>query len=330
MRRFLTRRNIIIAVIVLVVGGVGWWRSNAAKKKAEAEIRVVQVERGDITEALSVSGKVAADKMAVLNFPAAGKLAFVRASEAQEVARGTWLMGLDTGDLKATETRGWYAYLAADANAKVVEDEVKGHDKDETFDQKNSRVAAQTARDSAYEVWLTARRAVDNSILKAPFAGITTGITTKAVGDTVGVADGVTVVDPTSMYFEAEIDESDVGQVYAGQEVKIKLDAFENDVMTGEIAEIGFVSELSSTGATVFPVKITMSIDRTFRLGMNGDADIVLGKASGVLTLPLEAVVDGEVEREGGDKVKVETGLESDTEVEIKSGLNEGDKVIIR
>jgi len=43
--------------------------------------------------------------------------------------------------------------------------------------------------------------------------------------------------------------------------------------------------------------------------------------------LPIEAVGEGEVELPGGQRQRVEIGLEGDEEVEIKSGVVEGQKV---
>jgi multidrug efflux pump subunit AcrA (membrane-fusion protein) len=177
MRKLITKRNIF--VVLLIVGvGLWWWKGQETKKKEKSERKIVSVVRKDLVETLSVSGKVRAEKQAELNFQSGGKLAMVRVKSGEKVERGEWLMGLDTGDLKAIETKAWYSYLAADANAKEVEDDLKGHDKDETFSQKNERVAAQTARDSAYENWLSARRAVDNAVLKSPFSGVVASVST--------------------------------------------------------------------------------------------------------------------------------------------------------
>jgi len=55
-----------------------------------------------------------------------------------------------------------------------------------------------------------------------------------------------------------------------------------------------------------------------------------LGRAENTLYLPYEAVIDGEVTLPGGEKKKVETGLETDTDIEIKAGLNEGEKVVVK
>ena len=61
---------------------------------------------------------------------------------------------------------------------------------------------------------------------------------------------------------------------------------------------------------------------------MNGDARIILTEAKDVLTLPLEAVIDGQVLLPTDEKKQVEVGIEGEEAVEIKSGLNEGDKVV--
>jgi len=70
---------------------------------------------------------------------------------------------------------------------------------------------------------------------------------------------------------------------------------------------------------------------------MTGNVDIPLAKAENVLTLPIEAIgEDGNQKyvevlvNKKIEKKNVETGIESDTDIEIKSGLNEYDQVIIK
>jgi len=200
----------------LAVVGIWQWRKAANAAVAKAAIKVVTVTRKDIESTLSESGEIVSDKTATLTFPVPGKLAYVGVADGDVVTLGQALVGLNTGDLAAAEQAAFYRYEAADANAKEVEDSVKGHDGDETFAQKNARVSAQTARDTAYDAWLSARRDLNNATLYAPFAGVVTNMTANAIGDTVGMADGVTVVDPTGLHFEAEVDESDIGKSGGG------------------------------------------------------------------------------------------------------------------
>jgi HlyD family secretion protein len=333
MRKYLTKRNIIIFVLVILAGW--WWYQSKSKSRSNKdEEKIVTVERGEVVSGLTVSGEVKALKTATLNFPSSGKLSFVGVSDGDKVKKGQLLASLDLGDLQASQTRAWYTYLAYDAAAKKVEDDLKGKGASENFLEKSTRVTAQTNRDIAYDSWLTAQRAVKNAKLWSPFEGIVTNITISAVGDTVGVADGLTVVNPNSLYFAGEVDESDVGKVTIGQRVKLNLDAYEGQIFDGVVEEIAFASQLSSTGATVFPVRIKFGdeVIAKLRLGMNGDAQIILDTREDVLKLPIEAVLDNEVNLPGDEskKLKVETGLEGETDIEIKSGLGEGDKVIIK
>ncbi len=333
MKKWINKRNIAILVVVVLVGG-WWYIGNQKTKNKKLTTKVVVVEKKDVVQTLTLSGKIKAEKMAELKFLTSGRLSFLRVKSGDSVKNGEWLAGLDTGDLQAAVTKAWYAYLTADANAKEVEDLVKNHDKDETFAQKNDRIAAQVARDSAYETWLSARRAADYAILKAPFDGVVTNLNIGGVGEIVGITSGLTVVDPASLYFEVEIDESDLGRVNVGQNVGVKLDAFSDKVVDGKLEEIEFVSRLSDTGANVYPARVKLTTDNgqltILRLGMKGDAVLVLGEAKGVLALPIEAVIDGSVVTPDGKKLKVETGLESENDVEIKSGLAEGDKVVVK
>lgn len=235
------------------------------------------------------------------------------------------LAGLDLRDAQAAQMEVYYKYVAADANAKLIEDQVKGHDADESLIQKNTRVAAQTARDTAYEAWQVAQRAVRNANLTAPIDGIVTNATVTVTGDTVGVTDGVTVVDPASLYFATEVDETDVGKVSVGLPVKVALDAYPGREFRGEIEDIGFVAGTSDTGATVFKVRVKLPGD--FRVGMNGDAAIVLKEAKGVLALPVESVKNGKVTLESGKKMEVQIGLAGDSYVEVGGGIGEGENV---
>jgi RND family efflux transporter MFP subunit len=333
MRKFLTKRNMLILVILLLIGG--WWWNGQNKAKNGKEIREASVTRGEVVSSISVSGEITANKKAILNFSSTGRVSYLGVSEGDEVKKYQLLAYLDPGDLETAVTRTYYAYLSADANAKKIEDDMKNKGASETFAEKNTRVAAQTVRDTAYDAWLAAQRAVRNAKLTAPFAGKVTAMTFDAVGDTATVTDGITIVDPESLYFSAEVDEQDVGRVGLGQTVKVKLDAFDDQVLSGEISDIGFVAQTSSTGATVYPVKMAFGKEMLskLRIGMNGDAEIIFEVKENVLKLPLEAVTDGEVmqKTESGEKsVKVETGIEGELDIEIISGLQEGDKVLVK
>lgn len=334
MRNIFKNKWVWVAVII-VMFGVWRWRVGANRTTNGTKERVVMAEKREVFSTLTISGEIKAEKQAILNFPISGKLAYISVKNGDSVKKGQVLASLDLGDLEANQTKAYYAYLSADAYAKKIEDEIKGHDADETFTQKYTRVSAQTTRDAAYDTWLSARRAVENARLVAPFAGIVTNVTSNVVGDTISVGDGATVVEPKSLYFEGEIDETDIGKLPATPKIDVSLDAFSGATFSGTLENIGFASRLSSTGATVYPVKIKLSFgsaQNSLRLGMNGDAKIILDERKNVIAVPVDAVVDGHVTKKNGEvkQVKVEVGLEGDIYTEIKSGLSEGDQIIIK
>lgn len=325
-KRALTRRNLIILAVVLGAIGFGFW---TFRPKAPAPETTYTVTKGDITEVVLASGEITASRAVSLNFPTTGKLAYVNVKVGDVVDKYESLAGMDTADLDALVTSSYYRYLAADAEAKLIEDQVKDHSTDESFSQKAARVAVQTSRDIAYDTWLAAKRDLADSRLVAPFAGVITQSTVSAPGDRIGAADLISLVDPTSMYFEAEVDETDINKIKVGQLVELSFDAFASTT-SGKVNQIGFVSRLSDSGSNIYPVRISVLVADLpeFRIGFNGDARISIAQTQNTLKLPLEAVADNEVTLVDGTKKTVETGLVGETEIEIKSGLNEGDIVL--
>ncbi|OGC92438.1 hypothetical protein A2876_04035 [Candidatus Amesbacteria bacterium RIFCSPHIGHO2_01_FULL_48_32b] len=327
--KFLRRRAVIFLLIGLGMAGFWWWR-NSRESSNDKNMKVAVVERKDVRKTLVMSGKIVAGREASLRFFGVGKLGYVKVAGGDRIKKGQAVMGLDARDAAAVETAAYYSYAAADANAKEIEDQVKGHDKDETFAQKNDRVTAQTARDKAYDAWQTAVRARQNANLISPIDGVVVNITVTVAGETVGVADGVDIVDPESLYFESEVDETELNLVGVGKAMEVTLDAYPDEKLEGEITSIDFSSHESDAGATVFSVRVKILSEediKILRVGMNGDAALTVEEAKGVLVLPIEAVGEGEVELPGGQRQRVEIGLEGDEEVEIKSGVVEGQKV---
>lgn len=332
MKKFISKKKIALILVLLLLGG--WWFLRP--KNDQVEVKTAKVERKDLIQELTVSGKIQAEKRATLNFMSAGKLSFVKVTYGDKVKQGDWMAGLNTGDLLSAERSAYYTYLAYDAAAKKVEDDLKGKDGSETFTEKSTRVSAQTTRDKAYDAWLDAQRAVSYAVLKAPFDGVVTDVTVTTVGDNVGVTDGISVVDPSTISFETEVNENDLQRVFVGQEAYVQLDAFGEEKFVGKVKRIGFATKIGDTGATVLPLWIELGCGEAgidcekFKIGLNGDATLKLGEAKNTLVLPAEAVRDGKVVLEDKTEVEVQTGLESDFEIEIKSGLTEGQTVVIK
>jgi hypothetical protein len=141
------------------------------------------------------------------------------------------------------------------------------------------------------------------------------------------------------MYFEAQIDEVDISKIKPGAAVELTLDAYPEEVIDAKVVSIDFSPNSLSGGGTGYAVKISLpqqTNDLKFKLGLNGNADIIMAKLNEALILPPAAIAqkDGrwtvKVKR-GKEYIEqnVEIGWETEEKVEIKSGLTTGDKVYV-
>jgi HlyD family secretion protein len=173
--------------------------------------------------------------------------------------------------------------------------------------------------------------------LTAPFAGTVTfrGTVEKGAGLTPGVP-VLTVVDPTRMEFEAQVNESDIAGVEAGQAATVSLDAF-GDSFTGTVTRVQASPVTGSTGTITFPVRVSITAgeSRLFQ-GMSGSADVEVESIPDALVVPVEAVLASGDTRTvfvlGADEVvharPVTVGASTDTATQVLSGLSAGDRVV--
>lgn len=139
------------------------------------------------------------------------------------------------------------------------------------------------------------------------------------------------ISDLSSLVFTISVDELDISKIKLGQKVSITADALEGQRFTGVIDNISIVGT-SSNGVTSYPVRVLIDNSEESALipGMNVDATIVIESKENVLRVPTTAVNRGNtVTLAGGENVQVELGLSDNSYVEIISGLNEGDEVIV-
>ncbi|MFO7847840.1 efflux RND transporter periplasmic adaptor subunit [Rhodohalobacter sp.] len=126
---------------------------------------------------------------------------------------------------------------------------------------------------------------------------------------------------------ELQVDETDIVMVKEGQPVHYELDAIEDTVLSGVITLI--YPRINTTERTA---KVTASIDPLeFPLypGMALEANIVVNEKENVLVLPVNYVSEeNEVILEDGSLKSVETGIRDLNNVEILSGLEEGQIVL--
>lgn len=181
---------------------------------------------------------------------------------------------------------------------------------------------------------------LDKYTIKAPIGGTVITKTVK-LDDKVDVSKGLTtmatIFDLSSIEFDISIDEIDIAKLSVGQEVIIFADAVTEKSYNGVIDKIS-IDGKSSNGVTTYPVTVRIDDYEGLLPGMNIDAEIVLQQVKDVLMVPKNAVNRGNTVYVKGEKkdskdkapecyytVPVEIGVTDGINVEIISGLKEGD-----
>ena len=324
-----TRRILIVVLIILAVVLLIYFVRKGKNQTVETT-----VQKGSITEDLVLTGSVKADKHVVLYFPTGGKISAVYVKEGQWVYRGQSLTSLDKTVLNSAYMQALNAYRNSQAAAENVLDSVKDHSTDETYAQKATRTAAESARDSAYDAVQAAQYNLNNATLHAPFAGFVTSLPFPNPGVNVNMTDAqVELLDPESIYFEVEADQSEVTKIKEEMPVVVILDSFRDKELVGVVSFVSF-SPKALEASTIYEVKVELDKESFEglqpRIGMSGDARFIISQKDDVLYVPTRFVntdSDGQYVNLGkpGNKVRVETGIEGEDNIEIVSGVKEGD-----
>lgn len=207
----------------------------------------------------------------------------------------------------------------------------------------NARLALASAQLSAG----TAQGTVDDYNITSPIAGTVIEKNFKAGDKVDGAASGTLAViyDLSYLKLEVAVDELDIGKVEVGQQVEITADALEGQTFTGVVDTIS-ISGNTVNGATSYPVTIILEDYGDLRPGMNVSAKIIGDEIPNALCIPVDAVGRGNVVTVPGegamnadntavaDITKLETrevtlGRNDDMYIEVTSGLEEGDIVLI-
>ncbi len=172
-------------------------------------------------------------------------------------------------------------------------------------------------------------------LLSAPISGQVI-VGTVQPGQAVTTSDAVIVLSD-KLIVRAQVDETDIGKVKAGQQAVVGLDAYPDVKINASVEHIYYESK-TSNNVTVYSVDLVPeSIPDFIRSGMNANIDLVQDSKKDILVLPLTAV-----QKENGEsyvlispaekpvKKAVVTGIADDKKVEIVSGLTEEDEVLVK
>lgn len=336
------RKKLIIlgAVIIAVILGFNFFG-----RPKPATLEFTEVKKQEISSTVSSSGNLTGKNSANLKFKSSGKLTFINVKTGDTVFAGEVIAGLDTQDLAIQLQQAQNTLRDKQATTDKVIDDIHlfqyGNGgfanvgtSNETMTQRQLRTTAEVARDNAFDSIKLVQRDFQDTVISSPINGtVTQAIPVSSLNVTAGdlIAQ---VVDTSAIFFDTDIDEADISKISVGLPAEVILDSYPNTTFRGTVDQVIPQTKTTSQGATVVTVRILLE-DRpvNFVNGLTGQATIIIESAKDALTIPQEALRedDSVVVQQGQDlrPQKVVPGIRSDTDVEIKSGLKEGERILL-
>lgn len=181
------------------------------------------------------------------------------------------------------------------------------------------------------------RSSIRKNTIVSPFSGVVTRQEAK-VGETASAGVNiVTIMSEGGYEISAYAPEIDIGKMAVGNDVKITLDAFPGDSWSGKLIYIE-PAETIVDGVVNYKIRVAITEDDVrMRGGLTANLSVLTIEKNNTLIVPGSAIVENEEgtfvqQRTEGDVVliPVVVGIRSDDgNVEIISGLSEGEKILL-
>jgi HlyD family secretion protein len=174
--------------------------------------------------------------------------------------------------------------------------------------------------------------------LLAPIGGTVLNIN-GTVGEDAGTSAIITIADLTQPMLQVYLDETDFDKAIVGYAAEVTFDAYPDDLFSGQVVQVD-PSLSDSMGASLVSLLVRLdplTLDQPQRLplGMSATVDIIAGRATDAVLVPVEAVRDlGDgtyavfvMENDQPVLRVVTIGITDLTYIEITSGLSAGETV---
>jgi HlyD family secretion protein/macrolide-specific efflux system membrane fusion protein len=348
-------------IVVLIIGAaIAYTKRGSAGPKELDQSLITAVKRGDLPIDVLETGKVQPREKVEIKSKVAGQVLKVFVDAGQQVKKGQALLQLDPtdyerdvsrteADVAAAKNALEFSQLSLDRRQKGLEQRgVAQMDVDTAASDVRAKKVAVQLTTVAYNAASDRLRytrilsPMDGTITERgiqPGEVVTPGVQATFEGKAL-----LTVADLSTLIVKVDLNQIDVAKVTLGQKVSITLDALPGKAYEAVITKIAPASITpKDKQVDVFPVEATLArSDALIKPGMTADVRIHIEKKEKVLALPIEAVVKeggkqfvqkvvmGDKGKQKTEKVEVKVGARNDREVEIASGIVEGDKVLIK
>lgn len=333
------RKSLIIVAIVVVIFGAIVWKLASNKREIDSRkevkisddkiaVTVASAQLREISTQLELVGLAEPNKEVVVASESAGSIVQIAFKLGDFVTKGTILAKVD-------DTYKHLAFETAQLNYNKYKEDYERFQmlrKGDAVSEEQLRVMKIGFENAAIQLKNT-KKQLDDTKIVAPFSGVITSKISE-LGAYVNAGTSIAgIADIAQLKIKLAVSESNVYQLHQGQEVTISTNIYPG------VTYLGTISSISPQGSSAhtFPVEIVIanSSKNPLKAGTYVNARVDMGNAGKVLMIPRDAIVssvkDPSVYVVNGETVKlvkIYTGQDHSSYLEVTSGINEGDQVV--
>ena len=301
-------------------------------------VEVAKVKTMPLQDDAQAVGSLKSRQSVVLRPEVAGRVAELAFADGARVRKGQLLLRLDDTLQKAELSQAEAQLSIARANLKRNQELVaENFVAQRVLDESRASLQVAEAQVALAQARLSRMRIV------APFDG-TVGIRTVNLGDYVkDGADLVNLEDTSTLYVDFRMPERYQGQLAVGQSVKVQIDALPDRDFTAKVQALDPLVDANGRSVLVRAAMVPVA-GANLRPGMFARVTTVFSVNEAALVVPEEALVpqgnrqlvfklasegEGEAAKTVVRRTEVQLGVRRGSQVQIVSGLSEGDTVVV-
>lgn len=359
--------RILVSLVIVAGLAAGVYAFVGARAEADAPFTLVEAERGDITEKALAVGQIEPREKFQVKSKVSGIVSRCYVEVGDSIERGDPLFEISPDptprelldvdhSVRSALARFDKAKADVQRGRELHDDGLMSRGEldalEESFEL--AEVALEQARDFQE---LTRRGRVTGgqtkveTLIRATASGtilsrsVNTGDPVVPLTSYQPGTEMATIANMDDLIFKGTVDEIDVGAIAVGMPSRIKVGALPDEPVQGRLSRIAPQAQISE-GATLFDVEVELEPgqDVVLRAGYSANADIVIREKRDIVLLPERLVLFEDSGDEVAtfvelapvaeglepERVQVELGLSDGLNVEIVSGLTDGDQVVQR
>ena len=340
-------KQLHILTIALLMIFMGCSKGNKQEKVLEKKpitVKVIEVGRGEFSKFIQYKGTVSPWKTANIAPDASGRIGKIYRKQGDRVKKGDLLAELDTTTLRLQLKQSQAVLEVADAAFKDAKlnlgrlEKLREKNAISQMQLEKAQLGLESAaaqRKSAEANLNVVKHTLENSIMKAPYDGI---ITSKNMeeGDMINPMMGMgatvlTLMDLSRVKIVLHVPSEDIEKIQIGQHCRVRFTGLGEEEFSGEVFSKNWAADPMSK---TFKVEVKIeNPEIKIKAGVFAEVMIRIFHKMDVMTIPLSALVDDQYvvlfEEGKARTVTVKAGDKNNREVEIISGLNVGQLIVI-